>query len=72
LRVASNSSISGAKWFATFIDDCKFLLENGVHESTCDKMALLKQQNGIAKRKNNYLLKVTQALLSQMYVPKSY
>ena len=48
----------------------KFLQENGVvHELTCVDTP---QQNGVAKRKNRHLLKVTRVLLFQTSVPRSY
>jgi len=48
----------------------KFLQENGVvHELTCVDTP---QQNGVAERKNRYLLEVTRALLFQTSVPRSY
>ena len=40
-----------------------------IHESSCVNTS---QQNGVAERKNRHLLNVTQALLFQGNVPKSY
>ena len=47
----------------------KFVEEHGIiHELTCVDT---QQQNSVAERKNCHLLKVTRALLFQMFVPNS-
>ena len=43
--------------------------EGGVHHSSCVDTP---QQNGVIEWKNKHLLEVTQALLFQTHVPKSY
>ncbi|RDX70252.1 hypothetical protein CR513_50525, partial [Mucuna pruriens] len=48
----------------------KFLKDNSVvHELTCVNTP---QQNGVAERKNRYLLEVARALLFHMFVPNVY
>ncbi|RDX64412.1 hypothetical protein CR513_57038, partial [Mucuna pruriens] len=48
----------------------KFLKDNGViHELTCVNTL---QQNGVAERKNRYLLEVGRALLFKIFVPNVY
>jgi transposase InsO family protein len=50
--------------FASYLSD-----KGIIHQTSC---AHTPQQNGVAERKNRYLLDVTRCLLSHMHVPKQF
>lgn len=61
-------SDNGKEYFNQYLDHF-FQTQGIIHESSCVDTP---QQNGVAERKNRYLLNVTWALLFQMSVPKHF